>query len=71
MKEATEKRHKEVLIKNCYRKENDRKIQKTKTAFVLKELEKPEYERGPSKEILVLTKKECKILIIARFSMLE
>ena len=47
------------------------KTAKTKTSFVLKNIEDPEYERKPPKEFLMLNKYECKVVIIARFGMLE
>ena len=68
---ATEVKHRELLIDSCYKQERDQKVAKTKTKSILPNLEGNDYKRGPIREILSLTKHECKILIIARFGMLE
>ena len=68
---ATEKKHKSELIDRCYKQENGINIAKTKTSSILPELEDDSYKRKPIQEILSLTKKECKALIIARYGMLE
>ena len=46
-------------------------VPKTKTQCILKTVENNDYVRNPCKEILSLSKNECKSLIIARFGMLE
>ena len=69
--DAIEQRNKEKLIEECHKTENNSKIRKTKTAFIVDELLHPAYQRKPTTEILHLTKQETKTLITARFSMLE
>ena len=69
--EVTEQKNKEKLIEECHRIENNIKIRKTKTAFIVDELLHPTYQRKPKPEIMHLTKQETKTLITARYSMLE
>ena len=71
VKDATERRNKQKLIDNCYKKEGAMIVPKTKTQRILKTIENNDYVRKPCKEILSLSKNECKSLIIARFGMLE
>ena len=44
---------------------------KTKTALILETLMEEQYTRAPQKEILQMTEKEAKTIIIARYGMLE
>ena len=44
---------------------------KSKTAHIIDKIENPSYQRKPLDEILHLTKRETKTLIISRFRMLE
>ena len=44
---------------------------KTKTASILPELEKDDYKRKPTQEIISLNNQECKTSILARCGMLE
>ena len=46
-------------------------VPKTKTQSIIKFLEKTDYTRAPCKEIVSLSKNDCKSLIISRFGMLE
>ena len=69
--QVTEEKHRKGLIERCYKQENGVKSIKTKTASILPELEKNDYKRKPTKEILSLNKQECKTLILARYGMLE
>ena len=71
VKEAIEKKNKETLIEECFKKQEGEKVIKTKTAKIIEQLKNPAYKRGPQKELLHLTKKETKILIISRYGMLE
>ena len=71
VKQAIEKKNREALIENCYKKQDDKKEIKTKTAHIIEKLNHPSYRRETKKEIYHLSKKETKTLIIARFGMLE
>ena len=66
-----EEEHKKRLKEDCYKKENEQLIQKTKTKYIAEKLELSEYTRKPQREILYLTKNETKTLIIARYRMLD
>ena len=68
---ATEKCNQKRLLEECYKKEDNKNVPKTKTAHIISKLESNEYKREPCKEIMSLTKRETKMLIIARFGMLE
>ena len=46
-------------------------ISKTKPSSIIKNLESRDYARGPTKEIMMLTKNDCQALIISRFGILE
>ena len=69
--EATERKNKQKLIDECYKKEKGMIVPKTKSISVLKTVEDSNYVRKPCEEILSLSKIECKSLIIAKFGMLE
>ena len=71
VKEAVEKKIKNTLIDDCYKKQDGEKSIKTKTAKIVEEVESSTYRRGPRKEILHMSKKETKIIIIVRYGMLE
>ena len=71
VKEATEKKHKERLLEDCHKMQNGQSIIKTKTAHIVCTLKGATYKREPQKEVLQLSKKEIKILIVARYHMLE
>ena len=71
VQEATEQRNRQKLIDNCHKKEGDIFVPKMKTKSILETLETSDYKRNPCKEIMSLSKNECKSLIIARFGMLE
>ena len=71
MTTATEQKHKEELIKCCYKQVNDQTVPKTKTVSIVPLLESDTYKREPIPEILLLSKYETKVLIISRFGMLE
>ena len=68
---ATEQKHRKEMIDRCHKQVNGVKTVKAKTASILPELEKNDYKRKPTQEILSLNKLECKTLIIARYGMLE
>ena len=71
VKQAVEGYNKERLIENCHKTCEGKKTIKTKTANVVESLNSATYERKPEAEVLSLTKKETKTLIIARYGMLE
>ena len=68
---ATEKSNQKRLLEECYKKEDNESVPKTKTSHIVHKLESNQYRREPCREIMSLTKRETKILIIARFNMLE
>ena len=68
---ATENANKQKLIDNCHKKEGNMIISKTKPSSIIKNLESRDYARGPTKEIMMLTKNDCQALIISRFGTLE
>ena len=71
VKQAVEKYNKNRLIEDCHRTCKGKKAVKTKTSSIVDSLNSPTYERKPEAEILKLTKKETKTLIIARYGMLD
>ena len=68
---ALEKEHKNRLKEDCHKKVNGQSIPKTKTATIIPELDTTTFERKPKDELLLCTKNECKVIIIARYGMLE
>ena len=68
---AIEKQHKNRLKEDCHKTVNGQSTPKTKTATILPQLDTTSYERKPRDEILLCTKNQCKIIIIARYKMLE
>ena len=71
VKMAIEKANTDVLIKDCHKMENGQKRRKTKTAFIVDQIERPDYQRTPLKELLSCTKHETKTILMARYGMLE
>ena len=71
VKAAIEKRNKEKLLNECYKTENGMTIPKTKTSAIVKQIEKSDYKRSTCPLISKLTKNESKLLLIAKFGMLE
>ena len=71
VQDATEQRNKQKLIDNCHKKEGNIFVPRMKTKPILETLEASDYKRESCKEIMSLSKNECKSLIIARFGMLE
>ena len=71
VKTAIEKKNKKRLIQSCYKNENGIQTPKTKTSTIIEKIENENYKRGPEKEILGMTKKELKTVMIARYGMLE
>ena len=69
VKEAVERKNRDTLIEECYKKQEGATI-KTKTAKIVDELKNSWYRRGQQKAILHLSKNETKALIIARYGML-
>ena len=65
-----ERKNKERLQGDQYKKENGTDILKTKTKSILEKLLEPHYVRQPEKEILYTTKYETKTILIARYGML-
>ena len=49
VKEAVEKKNKNTLIDDCYKKQDGEKSIKTKTAKIVEEVESSTYRRGPRK----------------------
>ena len=68
---AIEIDHRNRLKDDCFKKEEGHSVPKTKTATIIPELDKSMYVRNPKKELLLCTKNECKIIIMARYGMLE
>ena len=68
---AVEKMNRQKLLDNCHKKEGDMIVPKTKTISIIRTLEKTDYIRAPLKEIVSLSKTDCKTLIISRYGMLE
>ena len=71
VKSAIEKKHKEHLLDTCYKDVNGIKTPKTKTTSIIDKIENRSYRRTPVKEILNLTKKQLKTVMIVRFGMLQ
>ena len=69
--EVIEKENTEKLIEECHKTVNGVKTRKTKTSFIVDELQHPNFHRKPKQEIMYLNKLETKTLITARYSMLE
>ena len=68
---ATENVNRQKLIDKCHKQEGNMTIPKAKTSSIIKELESRDYVRRPTREIMTLTKNDCKALIISGFGMLE
>ena len=71
VKSAIENENKSRLINECHKQSDSETTRKTKTAHIVDKITDPSYSRQPQKELKNLTKQETKILIIARFGMLE
>ena len=71
VKTAIENKNKLRLMEDCQTKIDEQYVTKTKTSTILDKLHDPTYIRNPVKEIMHLSKHETKILIIARYGMLE
>ena len=71
VKKSVEELNKNRLHEDCHTNVNGTMVRKSKTAHIIDRIENPSYQRKPLGEILQLTKKETKTLIIARFRMLE
>ena len=68
---AIENRNKEKLLNECYKTKNGLTTAKTKTSKILQEIEKSDYTRRTCQLINKCTKNESKLLIMAKFGMLE
>ena len=71
VRKVTEKQNKDRLINECYKIDNGTSRPKTKTATILQEIEKENYQRKTTEVIKNCTKNESKVLIMSRFGMLE
>ena len=69
--EKIEKMNLKRLIEDCHKMENGCKTPKTKTAHIVPIITQGTYTREPRNDITRLTKYESKMLIIARFGMLD
>ena len=65
------RKNKERINQECYKNIDGIKVEKTKTKSILNKLNNPLYKRGPEPGIRELSKNETKILIMARYGMLE
>ena len=59
------------LLDDCHKVVDGVMAPKTKTAHIVKEINKDSYSRKPRADILQCTKLEAKTLMMARFGMLE
>ena len=71
VKTAIENENKTRLINECHKQSDNQRTKKTKTAHIVEKITHPSYTRQPQKELKSLSKKETKILMTARFGMLE
>ena len=71
VKQAVEKQNNERLLESCFKIENGEKKMKTKTASIPEQLNKEKYSRKPSEEILNCNRTDAKVIILARYGMLE
>ena len=69
--EAIEKSNKERLLEDLYKTEDGVKKRKTKTNSIVDLIEHPDYQRKPLSEILICSKQETKVIVTARFCMLD
>ena len=68
---ATELQNKRRLTDDCYKMVKGQKNPKTKTAHIIDEIEKETYKREPKDSIVRLSKQDTKLLLLARFGMLD
>ena len=59
------------LIDDCYKSVNGNRVPKTKTRYIIADLENESHQRKPHEGITDCTKHATKTLVIARFGMLE
>ena len=64
-------RNKERLRENCLKVENGVTKAKTKTTYILGELDNENYTRKPMKEIMYFDRSVARVIILSRFGMLE
>ena len=58
------------LNHDCYKKDGENLIEKTKTKSIINKITSHEYTRSPCEEFLLMTKQETKTILMARFGML-
>ena len=68
---AIEKYNKERLLEDLHKTEGGIRTRKKKTAFIVDCIERNDYNRKPLPELMYYSKRETKVIITARFSMLE
>jgi hypothetical protein len=68
---AAEKKNKEIMMEECFKSENGRRMEKTKTKTIIKHLEEKTYDHKKESEIMSLTKNEYKVIVLARYGMLR
>ena len=71
VKEACERRNKEIMIEECRKKERNGTVIKTKTKTIFDKLQCNEYKRQLIQGITKLNKVKAKAIIMARYGMLE
>ena len=71
MQNAVDSVHKKKLREECFETKSGITKAKTKTAFALERLSDDHYERKIMEPIEKLNRQEAKVLILARFHMLE
>ena len=71
VKNAIEKQNRDRLLQDCHKCVDGQLTRKTKTSSIVPNIEDTNYRRQPLDILQQLTKQETKILMMARYGMLE
>ena len=71
VKFAVESESRARLKQDCYKKDGNDLVEKTKTKSLIAKINNNEYTRSPDEELLQMTRQETKTILMARFGMLQ